>query len=68
MGVAALPGQLRLYNVLKAYPQCESRESLHTSFFLSGIERKGRSKLKGFMSEAEIAIAQLQTLKCQTLL
>jgi len=61
LGIAALPVQLSFYRVLKDYSQCESKESLPNSLFLSGMERKGKRKLKGLVNEVEIAIAQLQT-------
>jgi len=31
---------------LKDYFQCEPRESLHSSLFLSGMEREGKKKIK----------------------
>lgn len=46
MGVAALPGQLRFYRVLKDYSWCESRGSLHSvcSFLAWGDKEKENSK------------------------
>lgn len=60
MGVAALPGQLRFYRVLKDYSWCESRGSLHRCLFLSGTGRRGKRKLKGLVNEVEIAIAHIK--------
>lgn len=51
MGVAALPGQLRFYRVLKDYSWCEFRGSLHRCLFLSGMGRQGKRKLKGLVNE-----------------
>lgn len=60
MGVAALPGQLEVYRALKDYSWCESKGSLHRYFFLSGMGRQGKRKLKGLVNEVEIAIAHIK--------
>lgn len=47
---------------LKDYFDCEPRESLRSSLFLTGMEReKEERKLKGFVNEVEIATGELQT-------
>lgn len=60
LGVAALPGQLSFYRVLKDYSWCESRGSLHRCLFLFGIKRQGKRKLKGLVNEVEIAVAHIK--------
>lgn len=60
LGVAALPGHVRFYRVLKDYSWCESRGSLHRCLFHSGMGRQGKRKLKGLVNELEIAIAHIK--------
>lgn len=63
LGVAALPGQLRFYRVVKDYSWCESRGSLRRCLFLSGTGRQGKRKLMGLVNEVEIAIAHIKVLE-----